>query len=476
MNFDELQVSLPEPKRMKAKYLLAEATLQRGCRTIPLKLLRELAGSAQYWSVVCPELRPYLPILYSLMHVPSGGEGKWATPRPNEDPDRLWEEFWDALDFIRLQLERPVAASFNASFEKLLPIRELLALPGVAQRTRIVGGDATLSRFGAVDWKAKRFMVAETAIFIAAIRSSLTEADQVEIIASMELLTFVVFATEEGNAWSKEVIFYVTDNQNVQSWLAKRRPKSRAARRLILLLHRLEVECHVRCVPVYIRTYRNQLADWLSREELAKVRSDLEAEGWVEVEFSGEQLVEDARFGPLVLSGEKGATAQLARQLAVSNLPRALPRLVWIRSDWEVVLHGPKEVSSAVQALVRHGHEISQAGRFLWSSLSQDPSGSELARALLALDAALREGRLVSVVLDVPRHLDPSLILEEFRCRGLNCSSTPYRTSDFGVPTARRRHCISGAKPPFSPDLEALGRLQVPTPPSLKLVPFNVNP
>ena len=173
MNFDELQVSSPEPKRMKAKYLLAEATLQRGCRTIPLKLLRKLAGSAQYWSVVCPELRPYLPILYSLMHVPSGGEGKWANPRPNEDPDRLWGEFWDALDFIRLQLERPVAASFNASFEKLLPLRELLALPGVAQRTRIVGGDATLTRFGAVDWKAKRFMVAETAAFVAAIRSSL---------------------------------------------------------------------------------------------------------------------------------------------------------------------------------------------------------------------------------------------------------------------------------------------------------------
>ena len=79
----------------------------------------------------------------------------------------------------------------------------------------------------------------------------------------------------------------------------------------------------------------------------------------------------------------------------------------------------------------------------------------------------------VSVVLDASRHLDPSLILEEFRCRGLNCSSTPYRTSDLGVPTARRRHCVSGAKPPFSPDLEALGRLQVPTPPSLKLVPLD---
>ena len=148
------------------------------------------------------------------------------------------EEFWDALDFIRLQLERPVAASFNALFEKLLPIRELLALPGVAQRTRIVGGDATLARFGAVDWKAKRFMVAETATFDSALRSSLTEADQIEVIAIMELLTFVVFATEEGSAWNKEIIFYVTDNQNVQSWLSKRRPKSRAARRLILPLPR----------------------------------------------------------------------------------------------------------------------------------------------------------------------------------------------------------------------------------------------
>ena len=110
----------------------------------------EVLGSAQYWSVVCPELKPYLPILYSLMHVPSGADDEWATPRPGEDPELLWEEFWDALDFIRLQLERPVRSSFNASFEKLLPIRELLALPGMAARSRMVGGDATLGRFGGV--------------------------------------------------------------------------------------------------------------------------------------------------------------------------------------------------------------------------------------------------------------------------------------------------------------------------------------
>ena len=293
MDFDKLQVSLPEPKRIKAKYLMAEATLQRGCRSIPLKLLRELAGSAQYWSVVCPELKPYLPILYSLMHVPSGAEDKWATPRPGEDPELLWEEFWDALDFIRLQLERPVRSSFNASFEKLLPIRELLALPGMASRSRMVGGDATLGRFGAVDWKAQRFMVSETENFADALKEVLPDSDQVEIIAIMELLAFIVFATQEGSGWGGEVVFYVTDNQNVQTWLAKRRPKVRAA---------------FRCVPVYIRTYRNQLADWVSREEISRVRAELLEAGWWESVFQEDwsQLIEDARFGPLTLPGERG--------------------------------------------------------------------------------------------------------------------------------------------------------------------------
>ena len=74
------------------------------------------------------------------MHVPTGAEGKWEVPQPNEDPELLWEEFWDALDFIRLQLERPVRSSFNASFEKVLPIRELLALPGMIGKSRMVGG------------------------------------------------------------------------------------------------------------------------------------------------------------------------------------------------------------------------------------------------------------------------------------------------------------------------------------------------
>ena len=60
-----------------------------------------------------------------------------------QEKERRWEDFWDALDFVGLQLEAP-QTSFSAVFEKLLPIRERLALPGATARTRITGGDATL--------------------------------------------------------------------------------------------------------------------------------------------------------------------------------------------------------------------------------------------------------------------------------------------------------------------------------------------
>ena len=73
-----------------------------------------------------------------------------------QEKERRWEDFWDALDFVGLQLEAP-QTSFSAVFEKLLPIRERLALPGATARTRITGGDATLDRIGEVDWAAKIF-------------------------------------------------------------------------------------------------------------------------------------------------------------------------------------------------------------------------------------------------------------------------------------------------------------------------------
>lgn len=44
MDFEEQTVTRPEPKRIKAKYLLRESELQRDCTKVRTKLVRELAG------------------------------------------------------------------------------------------------------------------------------------------------------------------------------------------------------------------------------------------------------------------------------------------------------------------------------------------------------------------------------------------------------------------------------------------------
>ena len=133
-----------------------------------------------------------------------------------QDKERRWEDFWDALDFVRLQLEAPLQTSFSAVFEKLLPVRERLALPGATTRARITGGDATLGRIVAVDWSAKVFHASTVGRFQEALRAVAYQGDETEIISVMELLAFVALACHRGPSWSGEVVLYVTDNSNVR--------------------------------------------------------------------------------------------------------------------------------------------------------------------------------------------------------------------------------------------------------------------
>lgn len=204
------------------------------------KLVRELAGSAQYWAVSAPELSPYLPVFYRLLQQTAGGEREYVDPRGTpEEVDLAWEEFWDALDWARLQMEQPWGSSFKAAFGKLLPLRERLALPGVTQRARFVGGDATLERLGAADWKAKVYHMAPCHDYLPALQEAIGPGGHSKIIAVYELLTFIVLASHRAHGWGNELILYVTDNLNVKQWLRTRRSKNRYVRALLLLLQRL---------------------------------------------------------------------------------------------------------------------------------------------------------------------------------------------------------------------------------------------
>ena len=152
--------------------------------------------------------------------------------------------------------------------------------------------------------------------------------------------------------------------------------------------------------------------------------------------------------------------------------------LFFHRSSWKTLarFHGPPAVSSAWQALVRHGHSVSSSGPYLWSAVSQDQRGLELQRTLEAVDRAKSEGRLKVIVIDLPRQADVALVTKELRSRGLECTSTSYRTSDLGVSAARRRQCICGFSGSQCPQLEPFGRYQVQDPPTLRQLPLEVQP
>ncbi|CAE7221406.1 unnamed protein product [Symbiodinium sp. KB8] len=138
-------------------------------------LIEDVIGCAQCWTVVCPELIPHLPSRFTQGQLAMSRSQKGASKDviyllvegSNEaEVGRKWEEFWGSLGFVRLQLEVLFQTNFGATFEKLLPVRERLAAPGQVGKSRITGGDATLSRIGAVDWTSKVLIAQEEPNFL----------------------------------------------------------------------------------------------------------------------------------------------------------------------------------------------------------------------------------------------------------------------------------------------------------------------
>jgi hypothetical protein len=84
----------------------------------------------------------------------------------------------------------------------------------------------------------------------------------------------------------------------------------------------------------YTRTYHNDLADGLTREDWSEVVSALKAEGWVQVSIdeAWKYFLEEvdrhhiARLGALVPFGAGEKDMRIARQLAEQRGGRGIPR------------------------------------------------------------------------------------------------------------------------------------------------------
>ena len=392
----------------------------------------------------------------------------------------MWEEFWDALDWIRLQMEKPWGGSFRVAFGKLLPIRERLALPGMARSTRFVGGDATLDRLGAADWKALKYHSEPCQRYVAAIEEVVGSGDNLGIIAVLELLTFVVLASAQSATWRNEMILYVTDNANVKSWLSTRRARNRYVRALLLLLQRLEAEFSFTVEGVYVRTYHNTLNDWLTREDQTQVEQAMARSGWEKLALveNWEELLRSAQRPSLRLPGEIGDSANLAAQLATStSVPRSFE--VPAQSGSFVgtlaqVKVAPTMLASFEVAWARGGGSVTSEDQAEWltCSLSHDPRGAEISRLIEVLQGR-RKNPPRGVMLDCPgdSHLQfPEELITELG----NFMTAHYQTTHLGSFAARKRVvCWWGEAKPVEGEVETIRIRDVNACWLLPLKPFN---
>ena len=113
-----------------------------------------------------------------------------------------WQEFWDTLDVLRVMTARPETwgRTFLSSFAGMLAPRERLGVPGAAERVVWVGGDATPTVAGQIDWDAKLYARQEVVPHLEALREAASAEEEWVIIALTELFCIKGMAAERSGA------------------------------------------------------------------------------------------------------------------------------------------------------------------------------------------------------------------------------------------------------------------------------------
>ena len=254
--------------------------------------MREVAGLGQFASIAEPSIKKELPAITQMLVGQDEGD-PYVRPKGDKAAiDAAWLEWDGTLEWLRVLFELPEGGSFQSSFEGLLTPREVLALPGMTKKLRYIGGDAagkddelTEPRIFAMDFGNRTYIMIETEKLLGPLRGLPTKTweGEAEIIAVGELLVIVVLAAQNGPDWEEQLIFGLTDNDNVKDWIKKRKAKNAVARHLLRALALMEARWKFRLLVFYIRTYHNELADYGTRAAKEAVRRRFSIVGWKEI-------------------------------------------------------------------------------------------------------------------------------------------------------------------------------------------------
>ena len=332
---------LPPAKLEKASHLLHLPEFDHGNKKIPLKLVQELRGNQQFWLTILPTMNNFLQASNDLLG-PADCDGM-AVARGGERRQQLtWERFWEAIELQRLLVDnREVWESrFTHPMVEALTVAEVMAI----DKDTVVwaSGDATLERVAAIDWSSKQAFSVAGGPLEAMVRQFMKEAseesgstvvDEEEhsgfVIAIMELLAVVTLVAKRASDWAGKMVLHGGDNRNVISWLDRRQARHPVANFLLQVLAAIEATYSIRTQGAFLRTYHNQTADALTREDAENVMTAAGLEPMSGAEEALKVYLERGWTRRALLwagqaDADRGQALRLAQRRNTSTIPPAI--------------------------------------------------------------------------------------------------------------------------------------------------------
>eukprot|EP00434_Breviolum_minutum_P012254 symbB.v1.2.010803.t1/scaffold712.1/size170421/2 len=345
LDTESQEAHLPEQRVLKGAHLLAEECFDAGRKDVTLRQLQILRGIATGWASIVHGLKNELKAIDVFLGGTEPNGPVW--PRvAAEDEDQeekrteeAWRDLWEVFEALRWLCSRSETwgTKFGGTLYDLLNARERLGCPGQWEETVIVTSDATPTTIGAVDWT--NGLTTRATVDVLGPWVELLGEDEGDMkIHIAEFLSLVAFACEVAEHWKGRMIIYGGDNQLVRSWVNTRRSKVRACRLLIRVLNMLEMRYNVVVVCGWLRTYHNDMADFITRCCEEDYRKKVQERGWKHIELIGKvkQALEDSRqFGPCFLGWCEDEDRAEILKLKERRLQRQVPAGVEIA--WEEI-------------------------------------------------------------------------------------------------------------------------------------------
>lgn len=269
-------------KKAKATALVFDPMFDSGSFAFGEWQARVLAGNIVFWANVCPAMWSLLMrVSGAISSLPKGKRG--LDREPTAEELQAYEQVWNTVELLRVIVSSPRcwASATNASYASLLTLRERLSMRDAHDNLVWTGGDANLHGCAMGSWTDGVYDVLETKVWEPRLRAWMDATcpgyDQRVFVAVWELLCFIAVASHCAPRWAGKIVLEVTDNQNVEAWLANVRAGNPVANHLLLLLVLLMIRYDFTVYAFYINTHSNP---WDLPSRIHDPPSELKSDGF----------------------------------------------------------------------------------------------------------------------------------------------------------------------------------------------------